>query len=31
VSGILQEEAADLRPDLREGRPAAFPGFARAR
>ena len=31
VSGILQEEAADLRPDLREGRSAAFPGFARAR
>ncbi len=31
ISGILQEEAADLRPDLREGRPAAFPGFARAR
>jgi tRNA(adenine34) deaminase len=31
VSGILQGEAADLRPDLREGRPAAFPGFARAR
>lgn len=31
VSGILQEEAADLRPDLREGRPAAFSGFARAR
>jgi len=31
VSGILQADAAELRPDIRNGRPAAAGGYARAR